>query len=100
MVPEKKIASDHSDSGLVLVILLFQPHHHCQQFNHKTELSIMADDGMLLNFELGAEPLKAQVKFTGGRWRDRKRAERSAKLAHTGPASKAGEEDDAFRSSK
>jgi ATP-dependent RNA helicase DDX31/DBP7 len=60
----------------------------------------MADDGMLLNFELGAEPLKAQVKFTGGRWRDRKRAERSAKLAHTGPASKAGEEDDAFRSSK
>ncbi|KAI9171144.1 ATP-dependent RNA helicase DBP7 [Paramyrothecium foliicola] len=41
----------------------------------------MADDGMLLNFELGPEPLKTQVKFKGGRWRDRKRAEKSAKLA-------------------
>lgn len=41
----------------------------------------MADDGMLLNFQLGPEPLKRQVKFTGGRWRDRKRAERSAREA-------------------
>lgn len=40
----------------------------------------MADDGMLLNFELGPEPLKTQVKFKGGRWRDRKRAEKSARL--------------------
>ncbi|KAI9902736.1 hypothetical protein N3K66_002088 [Trichothecium roseum] len=40
----------------------------------------MADDGMLLNFSIGAEPLKApQAKFKGGRWRDRKRAERTAK---------------------
>ncbi|KAL2017077.1 hypothetical protein VTK56DRAFT_2600 [Thermocarpiscus australiensis] len=39
----------------------------------------MADDGMLLNFELGDAPLKTQVKFKGGRWRDRLKAQRSAK---------------------
>ncbi|KAL2127809.1 hypothetical protein VTI74DRAFT_10150 [Chaetomium olivicolor] len=39
----------------------------------------MADDGMLLNFELGDAPLKSQVKFKGGRWRDRLKAQRSAK---------------------
>lgn len=40
---------------------------------------------MLLNFDLGSEPLKRQVKFTGGRWRDRKRAEKSARLASSNP---------------
>ncbi|KAH8681767.1 P-loop containing nucleoside triphosphate hydrolase protein [Xylariales sp. PMI_506] len=39
----------------------------------------MADDGMLLNFEIGDAPLKPQVKFAGGRWRDRVHAQRSAK---------------------
>ena len=39
---------------------------------------------MLLNFELGDGLLKPQVKFTGGRWRDRVRAERSAKRKHDG----------------
>lgn len=39
----------------------------------------MADDGMLLNFELGTGPIKPQVKFKGGRWRDRKQAERGAR---------------------
>ncbi|KFA67666.1 hypothetical protein S40285_00932 [Stachybotrys chlorohalonatus IBT 40285] len=39
----------------------------------------MAEDGMLLNFEFSAEPVKRQVKFTGGRWRDRKSAQRAAK---------------------
>jgi len=39
----------------------------------------MADDGMLLNFELGDAPLKSQVKFKGGAWRDRVRAQNSAK---------------------
>ena len=39
----------------------------------------MADDGMLLNFELGSAPIKSQVKFKGGRWRDRVRAQNSAK---------------------
>ncbi|KAH8882575.1 DEAD-domain-containing protein [Thozetella sp. PMI_491] len=42
----------------------------------------MADDGMLLNFELGDAPLKTQVKFKGGRWRDRVRAQKSAKRSH------------------
>ncbi|KAI0127160.1 P-loop containing nucleoside triphosphate hydrolase protein [Xylariales sp. AK1849] len=39
----------------------------------------MADDGMLLNFEISDAPLKPQVKFAGGRWRDRVHAQRSAK---------------------
>ncbi|RGP78584.1 ATP-dependent rna helicase dbp7 [Fusarium longipes] len=41
----------------------------------------MADDGMLLNFDLGSGPIKPQVKFKGGRWRDRKQAEKSARIA-------------------
>ncbi|OAA47679.1 DEAD-like helicase [Metarhizium rileyi] len=60
----------------------------------------MAEDGMLLNFELGSGPLKTQVKFKGGRWRDRKRAERSANLAHTRSSSSVPQADDSFRSSK
>ncbi|KAJ4300567.1 ATP-dependent RNA helicase dbp7 [Collariella sp. IMI 366227] len=47
----------------------------------------MADDGMLLNFELGDAPLKAQVKFKGGRWRDRVKAQRNAKQQQDGPDS-------------
>ncbi|KAL2256986.1 hypothetical protein VTK26DRAFT_803 [Humicola hyalothermophila] len=48
----------------------------------------MADDGMLLNFELGDAPLKSQVKFKGGRWRDRLKAQKSAKQAlQNGPSS-------------
>ncbi|KAI2619166.1 DEAD-domain-containing protein [Hypoxylon sp. NC1633] len=47
----------------------------------------MADGGMLLNFDLGDTPLKKQVKFTGGRWRDRVHAQRSAKRIRDGPAS-------------
>ncbi|KAK5658335.1 hypothetical protein OQA88_2311 [Cercophora sp. LCS_1] len=39
----------------------------------------MADDGMLLNFDLGDAPLTTQVKFKGGRWRDRVRAQNSVK---------------------
>ncbi|ORY59632.1 P-loop containing nucleoside triphosphate hydrolase protein [Pseudomassariella vexata] len=45
----------------------------------------MADDGMLLNFEIGEAPIKPQVKFTGGRWRDRKHAERSARKNRENP---------------
>lgn len=56
---------------------------------------------MLLNFELGSEPLKTQVKFKGGRWRDRKRAEKSAKLAQSGSSATGPQNDeDDFRSSK
>lgn len=47
----------------------------------------MADDGMLLNFQIGTEPLKQRVKFTGGRWRDRKRAENSARRTSAHAAS-------------
>ena len=49
----------------------------------------MADDGMLLNFELGSENLKTHVKFKGGRWRDRKQAERAARFSTSQPASPA-----------
>ena len=41
----------------------------------------MADDGMLLNFELGDTPLTNQVKFKGGRWRDRVRAQHNLKTS-------------------
>ncbi|KAL1837736.1 hypothetical protein VTJ49DRAFT_3452 [Mycothermus thermophilus] len=43
----------------------------------------MADDGMFLNFEIPDAPLKTQVKFKGGRWRDRLKAQRSAKQSGT-----------------
>ncbi|SPJ74722.1 ATP-dependent RNA helicase DBP7 [Fusarium torulosum] len=46
----------------------------------------MADDGMLLNFDLGSGPVKPQVKFKGGRWRDRKQAEKTARLASGKPS--------------
>ncbi|KAI1185299.1 DEAD/DEAH box helicase [Nemania serpens] len=39
----------------------------------------MSDGGLLLNFDLTDQPLKRQVKYTGGRWRDRVSAQRSAK---------------------
>lgn len=39
----------------------------------------MADDGMVMNFELGDAPLVNQVKFKGGRWRDRVKAQKSVK---------------------
>src|SRR6266566_208825 len=44
----------------------------------------MADDGMLLNFEVGDSPFKPQIKFKGGRWRDRVRAQNSAKRQLSG----------------
>ncbi|KAF4980783.1 hypothetical protein FZEAL_3297 [Fusarium zealandicum] len=63
----------------------------------------MADDGMLLNFEMGSGPIKPQVKFKGGRWRDRKQAEKSARLASSKPTEANAEKDgvdDQQRSSK
>ncbi|RYP16528.1 hypothetical protein DL765_005089 [Monosporascus sp. GIB2] len=47
----------------------------------------MAESGMLLNFDIGDAPLKKQVKFTGGHWRDRVRAQRAAKKGLQGPSS-------------
>lgn len=51
----------------------------------------MADDGMLLNFQIGTEPIKQRVKFTGGRWRDRKRAEKSARNASAPATTREGD---------
>ena len=40
----------------------------------------MADDGLLLNFDLGTKPLQPlQPKFKGGKWRDRAQARRQTK---------------------
>ncbi|KAI2641234.1 DEAD/DEAH box helicase [Xylaria nigripes] len=46
----------------------------------------MSDGGLLLNFDLAPDqPLKRQVKYTGGRWRDRLSAQRSANKKKDGP---------------
>lgn len=45
----------------------------------------MADDGMLLNFTLGDDVLKAEPKLKGGTWRDRLSAKKSAKRQSKGP---------------
>ncbi|RDL30776.1 Uncharacterized protein BP5553_10121 [Venustampulla echinocandica] len=39
----------------------------------------MADDGMLMNFEIGDAPLLAKPPFQGGRWKDRLAAKREAR---------------------
>ncbi|KAK5634078.1 hypothetical protein RRF57_009792 [Xylaria bambusicola] len=44
----------------------------------------MSNSGLLLNFDVGDQPLKRQVKYTGGRWRDRVSAQRSAKRTGEG----------------
>ena len=38
----------------------------------------MADDGMLMNFSIGEDPLQSKVVFKGGRWRDRLQAKKSS----------------------
>lgn len=38
----------------------------------------MADDGMLMNFSVGEDPLQTKVVFKGGRWRDRLQAKKSS----------------------
>lgn len=38
----------------------------------------MADDGMLMNFSIGEDPLHSKVIFKGGRWRDRLQAKKSS----------------------
>ncbi|TVY84669.1 ATP-dependent RNA helicase dbp7 [Lachnellula suecica] len=39
----------------------------------------MADDGMIMNFDIGDSPLFAKPAFQGGRWKDRKAATREAR---------------------
>lgn len=45
----------------------------------------MADDGMVLNFEVGAVAPKPRAKVTGGRWRDRVQANKSLKASASAP---------------
>ncbi|KAF6809186.1 ATP-dependent rna helicase dbp7 [Colletotrichum sojae] len=47
----------------------------------------MADDGMIMNFDLGTGPIKPHVKIQGGRWRDRNKAQRIANGAQKRPSS-------------
>ncbi|KAK1598184.1 DEAD/DEAH box helicase [Colletotrichum navitas] len=46
----------------------------------------MADDGMILNFDMGSGPVKPHVKIQGGRWRDRNKAQRIANRSEKGPS--------------
>lgn len=52
----------------------------------------MADDGMLLNFDLGNSPITAKTTFKGGRWKDRQHAKKGARHRenHSGRAPNAG----------
>ncbi|KAB8342840.1 hypothetical protein FH972_022438 [Carpinus fangiana] len=43
----------------------------------------MADDGMLINFDLGEGPFKAQQKYKGGSWKDRLSARKAAQYNRT-----------------
>jgi ATP-dependent RNA helicase DDX31/DBP7 len=43
----------------------------------------MADDGMLMNFDLGDSPLTTKASFKGGRWKDRLTAKKVAKHRQT-----------------
>ncbi|EHA52318.1 ATP-dependent RNA helicase DBP7 [Pyricularia oryzae 70-15] len=54
----------------------------------------MDDDGLLINFEVGEGPIKPQIKFTGGRWRERNRLQRSVKRGLTGSQSNDAVADD------
>ncbi len=45
----------------------------------------MADDGMLMNFDIGnSEPLLAKTTFKGGRWKDRQAARRYSRRQQGG----------------
>ena len=48
-------------------------------FQKTNKPASMADDGMLMNFEIGDAPLIAQPKFQGGRWKDRLAAKKVAR---------------------
>ncbi|KAK3324374.1 P-loop containing nucleoside triphosphate hydrolase protein [Cercophora scortea] len=60
----------------------------------------MADDGMLLNFELGDAPLTSQVKFKGGRWRDRVKAQKSVTKWQNHTGAENGDDDSSARPTK
>ncbi|KAK1465718.1 DEAD/DEAH box helicase [Colletotrichum melonis] len=53
----------------------------------------MADDGMILNFDMGSGPVKPHVKIQGGRWRDRNKANRIANKGTEKEASSTAKDD-------
>lgn len=55
----------------------------------------MADDGMLLNFDIGDGPLVAKPTFKGGRWKDRLTAKKAAARREKKSNPKPGSDDDA-----
>ncbi|GME27424.1 hypothetical protein BKCO1_1000502 [Neofusicoccum parvum] len=54
----------------------------------------MADDGMLLNFDIGDAPLLAKTTFKGGRWKDRLTAKKAAQRRDKKPSRPAPGDDD------
>ncbi|KAG4424693.1 ATP-dependent RNA helicase dbp7 [Cadophora malorum] len=56
----------------------------------------MADDGMIMNFDLGDAPLVTKQVFQGGRWKDRLAAKRSVQKRAT-PRSKNPSEREIFK---
>merc|ERR1711977_327611 len=56
----------------------------------------MADDGMIMNFDLGDAPLVTKQVFQGGRWKDRLAAKRSVQKRST-PRSKNPSEREIFK---
>lgn len=55
------------------------PHQDSQPERAKDRiLKTMSEDGMLLNFSLGDEPLAVKPAFRGGRWKDRLTAKKAA----------------------
>jgi ATP-dependent RNA helicase DDX31/DBP7 len=60
--------------------------------------AVMADDGMLLNFDLGNVPLTTKASFRGGRWKDRLHAKKGARYreSRVGGVPNAGPRRDIF----
>jgi ATP-dependent RNA helicase DDX31/DBP7 len=56
-----------------------------QLFNTLRKQAAMADDGMLMNFEIGDGPLLPKQTFQGGRWKDRLAAKKVAQKRTTKP---------------
>ncbi|CZS88505.1 hypothetical protein WAI453_010739 [Rhynchosporium graminicola] len=60
----------------------------------------MADDGMIMNFDLGDAPLVAKQVFQGGRWKDRLAAKRSTQRRTNPRPSKNPSERELFKENR
>lgn len=58
--------------------MLSNLHNHLPTNSHES-IAAMADDGMLMNFEIGDAPILAKIPIQGGRWKDRLAAKREAR---------------------